>query len=76
MTNLIVWPSHGRIKKHLPRTFKESFNNCVCTIDCGEIFIKRPKNLTARAQTWSNYKHNNTSMYLIGITPTGAITFL
>ena len=76
MTNLIVWPSHGRIKKHLPRTFKEGFNNCVCTIDCGEIFIKRPKNLTARAETWSNYKHNNTSMYLIGITPTGAITFL
>ena len=32
-----------------------------------------PKNLTARAQTWSNYKHNNTSEYLIGITPAGAI---
>ncbi|KAK1900580.1 52 kDa repressor of the inhibitor of the protein kinase, partial [Dissostichus eleginoides] len=28
------------------------------------------------AQTWSNYKHNNTIKYLIGITPAGAISFL
>ena len=48
----------------------------VFIIDCSEIFIERPKNLTARAQIWSNYKHNNTSKYLIGITPAGAISFL
>ncbi|KAK1883948.1 52 kDa repressor of the inhibitor of the protein kinase [Dissostichus eleginoides] len=36
----------------------------------------RPSNLTSRAQTWSNYKHNNTIKYLIGITPAGAISFL
>ena len=48
----------------------------MCIIDCSEIFIARPKNLTARAQIWSNYKHNNTWKYLIGITPAGAISFL
>ena len=26
--------------------------------------------------TWSNYKHNNTVKYLIGICPQGAITFI
>lgn len=31
--------------------------------------------MTARAQTWSNYKHNNTK-YLVGITPAGAVSFL
>ena len=35
----------------------------------------RPKNLTATAQTWSNYKLNNTLKYSIGITPAGAISF-
>ena len=40
------------------------------------MFIERPKNFTARAQTWSNYKHNNTSKYLTGITSAGAISFL
>ena len=35
---------------------------CVVIIDCFEIFIERPMNLKARAQTWSNYmyKHHNT----------------
>ena len=48
----------------------------VSIIDCSEIFIERPKNLAARAQNWSNYKHNNLAKYLIGITPSGAIMFL
>jgi hypothetical protein len=37
------------------------------------VFIERPHNLTARAQTWSNYKHNNTIKYLVSITPSGAV---
>ena len=48
----------------------------VSIIDCSGIFIERRKNLTARSQTWSNYKHNNTAKYLIRITPTGAVIFL
>ena len=55
MTNLIVWPDHGTIRRHLPRSFKKNFKDCVCIIDCSKIFIERPKNLTARVQTWSNY---------------------
>ena len=76
MTNLIVWPDHGTIRSHLPRSFKKNFKDCVCIIDCSEIFIERPKNLTARPQAWSNYKHNNTSKYLIGITTAGTISLL
>ena len=41
-----------------------------------EIFTEQPKNTTACAQTWSNYKHNNTAKYLVGITPSGAVMFL
>ena len=48
----------------------------MCIIDCSEIFIERTENLKVRAQTWLNYKHNNTSKYLIGVTPAGAISFL
>ena len=35
-----------------------------------------PKNLTASAKTWSNFKHNHTAKYLIGFTPSGAVMFL
>ena len=38
----------------------------VSIINCSEICIEQPKNLTAPGQTWSNYKHNNTAKYLIG----------
>jgi hypothetical protein len=45
-------------------------------MDCTEIYIDRPGNLTARASTWSNYKQNNTLKLLIAINPCGAITFI
>ena len=72
---LIVWPERTAVKKNLPLCFKRKFKNCTCIIDCTEIFIERPLNLNARAQTWSNYKHSNTIKYLIGITPAGAVSF-
>ena len=45
-------------------------------IDCFEVFIERPYNLLARAQTFSTYKHHNTIKVLIGITPQGNISFV
>uniref|UniRef100_A0A8C6KZ18 THAP-type domain-containing protein n=1 Tax=Nothobranchius furzeri TaxID=105023 RepID=A0A8C6KZ18_NOTFU len=73
---LIKWPSKGAVLKSMPKVFRRNFKRCRCIIDCTEMFISRPSNLTARAQTWSNYKHSNTIKYLIGITPVGAISFL
>jgi hypothetical protein len=32
--------------------------------------------LYARAQTWANYKHNNTIKFLVSVTPTGAISYV
>ena len=73
---LIKWPNKEAILKHMPKCFKRKFRRCRCIIDCTEIFIARPSNLTSRAQTWSNYKHHNTIKYLISITPAGAISFM
>ena len=72
---LIVWPERDTLRKNLPPCFT-SFKNCCVIINCTEIYIERPSNLNARAQTWSNYKHTNTVKYLIGITPAGAVSFL
>ena len=40
------------------------------------IFIDRPTDLLARAQTYSSYKHHNTVKYLIGMTPQGSVSFI
>ena len=45
-------------------------------IDCFEVFIERPSNLLARAQTFSSYKHHNTIKILVGITPQGTISYV
>lgn len=54
----------------------EVFRKVKCVIDCTEIFIERPSNLKARAQTYSNYKRHNTIKILVGISPSGCVTFL
>jgi len=56
--------------------FSDFFKNCVSIIDCFEVFIERPSDLKARAQTWSNYKQHNTIKFLISITPQGSISFV
>ena len=61
----------------MPRCFLDSFGHkTTVIIDCFEIFIDRPTNLLARAQTFSSYKHHNTVKVLIGITPQGTICFV
>jgi len=73
---LIKWPARDELLKTMPMDFRKNFKQCVTIIDCFEVFMERPTNLKARAQTWSNYKHHNTAKFLIGIAPQGAITFI
>ena len=73
---LIVWPDRKDLNKTMPRCFMDAFHLKITVIDCFEIFIDRPSNSLARAQTFSNYKHHNTVKVLIGITPQGAISFV
>ena len=75
LRNFFVWPEREALRKNLPSSFKK-FKNCVYIIDCTEVFIERPFNLNARAQTLSNYQSRNTIKYLVGITPSGAVSFL
>ena len=73
---LVHWPDKAEVIKSFPGVFKPKYRNARAIIDCTEIFIERPGNLTARASTWSNYKHNNTLKYLVAISPTGSISFI
>ena len=45
-------------------------------IDCFELYIDQPKNLTAQNLTWSSDKHHHTAKYLIDIIPQGLICFI
>ena len=74
---LIIWPEQPELQTSMPMCFRNKFGCKITTIiDCFELFIDRPTNLTARNLTWSNYKSHNTGKYLIGITPQGTICFI
>ncbi|XP_014678815.1 PREDICTED: uncharacterized protein LOC106818641 [Priapulus caudatus] len=74
---LIHWPEREQLRETMPMSFRVNFGTKVAIIiDCFEVFLERPSNLSARALTWSSYKHNNTVKFLIGITPQGSISYL
>ena len=76
LKHLIKWPSRDALLKTMPMIFRKHCPQCVVIIDCFEIFIDRPTDLLARAQTYSQYKHHNTVKYLVGITPQGTVSFI
>ena len=53
---LVRWPAKEEITRYMPQVIKYLYKRCRVIIDCCEIFIERPGNLTARALTWSSYK--------------------
>ena len=61
----------------MPDVYKKAgHGKCRVIIDCSEVFIERSKSLNVQASTWSDYKHHNTVKFLIGISPTGFVSFL
>ena len=73
---LIMWPEREILRRTLPVDFRKHCPKCVVIIDCFEIFIDRPTDLLARAQTYSQYKSHNTIKYLIGVTPQGTVSYI
>ena len=74
---MIKWPEREQIWKTTPMCFRKHFGTKIAVIiDCFEIFIQKPKNVLARTQTFSSYKHHNTIKFLIGITTQGVISYI
>ena len=74
---LVFWPEREQLCKTMPMCFQYAFGKKVTVIiDCFEVFIEKPTNLLARAQTYSSYKHHNTIKILIGITTQGTVSFV
>lgn len=72
---LVPWPSRSELRKSLPKRFKK-FKNVRIIIDCLELFIQKPKVPASQKMSWSSYKHWNTAKLLVGITPTGVVSFI
>ena len=73
---LITWLPPEVVRSNLPGVFINVRYKICIILDCAKVFTERPKSLINQACTWSEYKHHNTIKFLVGISPTGYITFL
>ena len=71
-----VWPSRQQIDENMPESFKRTYPSTRCVIDCTELHCQRPSSLSIQSSLYSSYKHHVTYKGLIGIAPSGAVTFV
>ena len=76
LKSMETFPSLHVVKKYIPEAFKTVYPNTRIIIDATEFLTERPSSLVSQASTFLSYKNRNTIKVLIGITPSGAISFV
>ncbi|KAG1668937.1 Translation initiation factor eIF-2B subunit gamma [Nymphon striatum] len=71
-----LWPSKAQVNDHMPDVFREYYSNTRVILDCTEIFVQRPSSLYLNSEFYSHYKGTTTLKGLVGIMPSGAISFV
>ena len=71
-----IWPSREVIDSTIPQSFKNTYRYARCIINCTELFCQRPSSLSTQSCMYSHYKSHVTYQELLGIVPSGGITFI
>lgn len=74
--NLELWIDKERIKAYMPLDFQDKYPGTRVLLDATECPIKKFKLPLAQQVTFSSYKNRNTVKVLIGITPSGLISYV
>lgn len=74
--HLNIWPDRETIDKAMPQSFKDKYPKTRVIIDGTEIKCQTPSSLVLHSETFSTYKSHTTFKGLIGIAPSGHITFI
>lgn len=75
LENFICTESRDLINNNMPRYFTR-FTSCRYVLDCTEIPLCSPRCIRCRTQTYSHYKGRHTLKVLIGVSPSGLITYV
>ena len=74
--SISIWPTRQQVDQFMPPAFKSLYPATRCILDCTEVFTSKPSSLVLNSQMYSNYKSHCTLKGLIGIAPSGAVTFV
>ena len=75
LKNFIRWPSKKEIRKTMPRCFGK-YPDTRVILDCSETRIDKLGCIDCRVKTFSHYKGHETIKYLLGIDPSGEVTYI
>ena len=73
---LPLWPPQEIVQGSMPSVFRELYPMTRVVLDATEIFIEKPSLPDVQQMTFSSYKNDNTFKALVGISPSGVITFV
>ena len=76
LRGLPIWASRKTVDSTMPPCFQVTYPKTRVILDCSEIFTEVPSSYRCQSATFSNYKHHNTLKALVGIAPSGAVTFV
>ncbi|XP_022345962.2 uncharacterized protein LOC111138337 [Crassostrea virginica] len=76
LKSLNPFPTRDIVNRTMPLSFKSKYSSVRVILDCTELFIQRPSSLVNQSLMFSNYKHHSTVKFLVGITPSGVISFV
>ena len=72
----VVWFDKATIQARMPPSFKALYPNTSVIIDASEIEVERPSTVQKRVLMYSNYTSRFTVKFLVGVAPSGEITFM
>ena len=70
-----IWPNREVIRATMPDSFKEKYSSTRAIIDCTEIRCQMPSSPPLNSKLFSSNKNHVILKGLVGISPSGAITF-
>ncbi|XP_076853828.1 uncharacterized protein LOC143509219 [Brachyhypopomus gauderio] len=71
-----IWMTREQVRRHLPSKFQKYCPNVRVILDCTELRCESPNAITLHCETFSTYKSHTTFKGLIGVSPSGVVTFV
>nr|XP_037276744.1 uncharacterized protein LOC119169834 [Rhipicephalus microplus] len=71
----LVWFPREVVQETMPPSFKEKYPMCRVIIDCTEVPIEMPPEVSEQVNCWSSYKSNFTLKFIVGVAPSGFISY-
>ncbi|XP_063077454.1 uncharacterized protein LOC134467525 [Engraulis encrasicolus] len=74
--SLPIWPSKATVDECMPTCFRNTYPDTRVILDCTEIYVQMPSLKVLKSKIYSHYKGNPTFKGLIGIAPSGEVSFV